>query len=166
MQSHEPPHAHDEEDGGDEGESGKGDFGRPELKPNLETLFDAVNANADAQVVTDNTSSTGGIGLFGAWELHESSLMLFHRQLKKRLMLAQLDSASKMMKVIVALSTQPASVAWDIEHLIKAMDHASQKKFGKGLYHIAGMVSDSARLDWEKGTLTSIELPKSHTKGL
>jgi hypothetical protein len=69
MQSHEPPHAHDEEDGGDEGESGKGDFGRPELKPNLETLFDAVNANADAQVVTDNTSSTGGIGLFGAYAI-------------------------------------------------------------------------------------------------
>lgn len=158
------PHATGDEDDGD-GESGSGDFGRPQLKPNLEALLDPASAAA-AEEQADPAGAGLGVERFGSWELHETSLMLFHRQLRKRLMLAQLDSASKMMKVVVALSLQPASVAWDIENLVKAMDHASHKKFGKGLYHIAGLVNDSARLDWHKGTLTAIEHPKSPIKGL
>lgn len=165
MAAHTHTPAKDDEDDG-EGESGSGDFGRPQLKPNLDTLFDPVSVISEAHAEATELGPDPGIGRFGSWELHETSLMLFHRQLKKRLMLAQLDSASKMMKVIVALSVQPASVAWDIENLIKAMDHASQKRFGKGLYHIAGMVNDSARLDWHKGTLAAIEPSKQLTKGL
>lgn len=149
-----------------EGESGSGDFGRPQLKPNVEALFDpaAVLAESPGGEASDAPSSPAeGVEHFGDWELRTASLMLYHRQMKKRLMLEQLDAPSKMMKVIVALATQQhAAGQWDIEHLIKALDHATHKKFGKGLYQIASMSTDSSKLDWRTGTLAA-ESPRPHS---
>ena len=90
--------------------------------------------------------------------------MLFHRQLKKRLMLEQLNAPSKMMKVVVALATQPGPHGqWDIEHLLKALDAAAQRRFAKGLYQIASMSNDAAKLDWRQGTLSPVEASRPHS---
>lgn len=151
------PQPEDDEDG--DGESGTGDFGRPQLKPNLEALFDpdAVIAESQGSEAAEQ-GSAAGVERFGDWELRTSSLMLYHRQLKKRLMLEQLDAPSKMMKVIVALSTQSQPRAnWDVEHLVKALDHAAQKKFGRGLYQLVGLATDGAKLDWRLGTVAPVE---------
>ena len=154
-------HVEGEDD--DEGKSGSGDFGRPQLKPNLETLFDPTALLAETQ---SGEHAEMGQGLadvenFGQWELRASSLMLYHRQLKKRLMLAQLDAPLKMMKVIVALSTQShADSDWDVENLVKAMDYAAHKNFGRGLYVLIGLANDTARLDWKAGTVGTVEQPR------
>lgn len=157
------PHVEDEQngdgDGDGEGEGGSGDFGRPQLKPNLEALFDPSVALAESHAGEQGDASAGSCDVehFGQWELHAASLMLYHRQLKKRLMLRQLDAPSKMMKVIVALSTQShAASDWDVEHLVKALDHAANRKFGRGLYHLIGLSSDTSRLDWMSGTVGPI----------
>lgn len=141
----------------DDGKSGSGDFGRPQLKPNLETLLGvAIPPDGIESSIDDLSASLSSPEKFGAWELHEQSLMLYHRQLKKRLLLSQLDVPSKMMKVIIALSTQQNNAgSWEIENLVKAMDHATTQKFGKGLYQIAGLSSDHAKLDWAQGKLTA-----------
>lgn len=159
-----PQQPEGDEDG--DGESGSGDFGRPQLKPNLEALFDPATVLAESQGV-DGSESAGaqsdGVERFGDWELRTATLMLYHRQMRKRLMLEQLDAPSKMMKVIVALATQPQTAGqWDIENLVKALDHATHKKFGKGLYQIASMSSDSSKLDWKNGTLAPLDPPKLH----
>lgn len=154
--------AEDEDGEGEgDGESGSGDFGRPQLKPNLEALFDPSTVLAESQG-GDHAEPTSpppeGVERFGEWDLRAASLMLYHRQMKKRLMLEQLDAPSKMMKVIVALATQPhAAGQWDIEHLVKALDHATHKKFGKGLYQIASLSSDASKLDWRTGTMAYVE---------
>jgi hypothetical protein len=141
----------------DDGKSDSGGFGRPQLKPNLDNLLGgAIPGDTTEPGFDDLSESFSPPEQFGAWELHEKSLMLYHRQLKKKLLLSQLDVPSKMMKVIIALSTQPNSAGcWEIENLVKAMDYATTQKFGKGLYQIAGLSSDHAKLDWTQGKLTA-----------
>ena len=160
----------DEQDD-DEGESGSGDFGKPQLKPNLEALFDASQTNIEnpeTQASNDapNSDCAKAKDTFGSWEYHENSLMLFHKNLKKRLRLEQLNAPSKILKIVVALATTTEnSGLWEIDNLVKALDAAIHKKFAKGLYQIANMSNDNARLDWHKGTLVQIDQAK-HSAGI
>lgn len=157
----------DQEDSdGSSGSSGSGDFGRPQLKPNLDTLFDPTSALSEGG---DEGQGGGGgssaplrpVESFGEWDLHTDSLMLYHRRLKKRLMLEQLNTPSKMMKVVVALAMQSG---WDTEHLIRGMDSAAMKRFGKPLYQIISMAQDTATLDWRQGMLkTDLGKPSFHS---
>jgi hypothetical protein len=153
----------DDDDGKSEGE---GDFGRPELKPNLEALFDPASVIAEGSPEGEERAGAlpPGVELFGQWELRESSLMLFHRQRKKRLMLERLNAPSEMMRVVVALATQAGPQGqWDIENLLRALDAATQRKFSKGLYQIASMSNDTAKLDWRQGTLSIVEPLRPHS---
>ncbi len=140
-----------EEDGDGKG---SGEFGSPKFKPNLEKLFDPESAIAEGRSEGESGDASGSgdhrVASFGDWEHHEHSLMLYHRKLKKRLMLEQLNHPSKMMKVIVALATQSG---WDSENLVRAMDDAAQKNFGRNLYALIAMVHDSSSLDWKKGVV-------------
>lgn len=87
--------------------------------------------------------------------------MLFHRQHKKRLMLEQLNAPSKVMRVVVALATQPGQLGqWDIEGLLKALDAVAKRRFSKGLYQLASMSSDTAKLDWRRGTVAEREIQR------
>lgn len=150
-----PPSDPNGSDSGEEGK-GSGSFGSPKLKPNLDKLFDPASAIAEDSQGEEGSGSSGGSGLpervtvFGEWEHRESSLMLYHRTMRKRLMLEQLNHPSKMMKVIVALATQSG---WDSENLVRAMDDAAQKHFGRNLYALIAMVHDSSSLDWKKGVV-------------
>lgn len=154
-----------DKDDGEDGESERGgDFGKPELKPNLEALFDPASVIREGHGLGtehDPKTAYGGVETYGSWEYHEKALMLFHKNLKKRLMLEQLNAPSKMMRVVAALATQTQhSGQWDIDNLLKAMDAASHRRFGKGLYQISCLSSDNASLDWRNGTLTPNEHPK------
>lgn len=145
------------DEGEESGEGGGGEgFGSPRLKPNVEALFDPHAALAEG-VPSDETGdgrSGKGSGEAGAplsvgeWEYHADAIMLYHRRLKKRLMLEQLNSPTKMMKVIVALATQKG---WETENLIRAMDLAAQTRFGKPLYQLVSLSQDSATFDWKSG---------------
>lgn len=145
-------------DGDDEGKSGSGDFGRPELKPSLEALLEPHSKEEGRGESGEGSSGSAAVENFGHWELHEGSLMLFHRQHKKRLMLEQLNAPSKVMRVVVALATQPGEPGqWDIEGLLKALDAVAKRRFSKGLYQLASMSSDTAKLDWRRGTVAERE---------
>lgn len=150
-------------------EGGKsGGFGSPRLKPNLETLFDPAAALAEGAPSDESEGGSGGGGAgsespvkVGEWEYHADSIMLYHRRLKKRLMLEQVNSPTKMMKVIVALATQSG---WETENLIRAMDLAAQKRFGKPLYQLVSLSQDSATFDWKSGQVRPevMKSPGSH----
>lgn len=149
------------EEEGEDGKSGSGDFGRPQLKPNLEALFDPA---AFAQEEKGDGTQAGETQTFGAWEIQESSLTLFNKQKLKKLRLEELNAPSKLLKVVVGLATQNhGGQSWDIENLIKAMDAVAQSRFGKTLYQLASLSNDAARLDWRQGTLVQIEAPKNLT---
>lgn len=142
-------------DEGEQGEGGGGDgFGSPRLKPNVEALFDPQAAVAEGALPDESGEGAAGSGGSGAplsvgeWEYHPDAIMLYHRRLKKRLMLEQLNSPTKMMKVIVALATQKG---WETENLIRAMDLAAQKRFGKPLYQLVSFSQDTATFDWKSG---------------
>lgn len=157
MSQKEDLQAEEEEKGG---KSGGGAAFR--LKPNLETLFDPAAALAEGSPSDDGSEGRGSGGhdipiTVGEWEYHADSIMLYHRRLKKRLMLEQLNSPTKMMKVIVALATQ---TGWETENLIRAMDVAAQKRFGKPLYQLVSFSQDSATFDWKSGQVRP-ENPKA-----
>ena len=151
----------------DEGKSGSGDFGKPQLKPNLEALFAHPGEMSDSSVnITDQQNSSKTETSFGSWAYHESSLTLFHKNLRKKLNLEQLNAPSKILKIVVALSTTTEdSGKWEIDNLVKALDSAVQKKFNKSLYQIANLSNDQAHLDWQKGTFVTQDQAK-HSAGI
>ena len=130
----------------EEGKTGKGE-GAPNLKPaHLDLLFDPHSTLSEERFVQNKEQMM----VFGDWQLNMVSLLLYHEKNKKRLMIEALDSPSKMMKVIVALSMQGN---WDTENLVRAMDRAAQIRFTKGLYHLLTLTHDTYKLDWRDGTL-------------
>lgn len=142
----------DDETGG-EGEKGSG--GGPTLKPD-QSLFDPSAALADGSDARSEGSRP--VEHRGEWEFYPDGIMLYHRARKKRLMLEQLNTPTKMMKVIVALGSQPG---WDADNLIKALDRAAQERFKKSLYQVISLSHDSASLDWRSGAIRpEAERPK------
>lgn len=146
-------HLEDDEEGKSSG-SGSAAF---RLKP-TEALFDpeaALSEGHPSEDASGGNSEQGSMGdqggasiVVGEWVYYSDNIMLYHRRLKKRLMLEQLNSPTKMMKVIVALATQ---TGWETENLIRAMDLAAQKRFGKPLYQLMSFTQDSATFDWKSG---------------
>lgn len=143
-----------EEDGseGDQ-ESGSGSLGSPKLKPNLEQLMDpeaaaAADAGGEGRLSSDGQHSED---TFGDWRYQKEQLMLFNNKLRKKLMLAEMDSPNKLLKVIIGLGTQQG---WDTENFVKALDYAAQQRFNKPLYQVISPAKDSLMLDWKSGTLS------------
>lgn len=150
----------DEDDEDGEGKSGSGGGSPPQLKPVLAEDGSGLSSGDEGSGGSGGKSgSAGGSGeppppdascIFGPWEFHARSIMLYNRAHKRRMMLEQLDSPSKLMKVIVALGAQNG---WDVDNLVKSMDHAARQRFGKTLYQVFSHVQDTATIDWKKGSL-------------
>jgi|SRR5476651_66321 len=147
----------DEDDEEGKGKSGGG--GAPKLKPALAEDGSGLVSSDDSSGSGSSGKSGGGSGepplpdlssIFGPWEFHSGSIMLYNRAHKRRMKLEELNSPSKVMKVIIALGSQKG---WDADNLVKALDHAARQRFGKTLYQVFSHVQDTATIDWKKGSL-------------
>ena len=151
------PENNEEEDGkdGDSGKSGDGESGGgPVLKPDIESLLDPSKGTSEGEAERAAKEQA----IFGDWILLHEKMILWNSQKKRKLMLEQLDSFSKITKMLVVLGTQDG---WDLENLMKALDSAANKKFGKNLYSMVSQLNDRTRMDWSDGRISPIESGRS-----
>lgn len=146
----------DDDEKGKAGEAGGG----PALRPDLESLLEGKGReDGEGGSKGGGESAKEPSESFGDWDFYADSLLLWNRRRKRKLLLEQLDSASKITKMSVALGIQGG---WDTDSMMKALDSASQSKFKKSFYHLVSSLHEAARIDWAGGEI--VDPRKGHFK--